>query len=538
MFSNLKEKLLITRAEGALALAEINLERGQSAEAMRGFLVQARDLKRRSVAPGLQRRGWFGAMRAFARLLRTPGPGPDPNVLAEVLASVLPCQQHELPHDWRRYEDFRPMVLGLLDQGHDHLEVTAHLTWVLCDWFHADPRPYYARGRALELQLAQERALPARRRLAGDARAAYQRALGAASEAGARKRWEPILRLRQARLLAFELVRDDPGALDEALELLSIFEKGELRRLERPHRLTVAAVWLRSPRAMIRVRALDALDDLLTQDPALGPAVMRALETYLEGLDWSFYSTEQDRIRAIIRTHDSPRARRMLAYLDLLHVLHGERGRHSLADRAHLERLLEAERGSKGQGKDSAGARFYSVALALTQDTSPSLQEVLHEHGLQEQVLPPLDLNLPLAMALESLRLRIHPDRDAARRLLSAFARPIHQVPHTQAAFALFVPVLLKHWREWAALQVEMRRGISSFIQLAPAPSVGFATIGVALVGLEEFELARKAARRAQSADGEDPQALRLLRLALARHDLHLGGTEEAVGWLLPIWSS
>lgn len=535
MLGELKNRLLLVRAEGALTLADMALERGEAHEALRQFAHQARDLGRRNLDAALRRQAWFGALAALRLIAERAQDAPahlDAEAVREAVAGVLPCERAELPTRWRRYDDFRALILALLSQR--EAQAAAQLTWTLSQWFSDDPRPLYARGRALELQLAEASGLDAQHKLASEALEAYREALGAASTVGALRRWRPALHTRMARLLSAHLAARDPKQAQEALKLVEALTPGEVRRLAPAQRFHVASLWLRSKRAMLRVRALDMLGELMASDEALRDAGLATLADYLEGLDWSYYSTEQDRVRAILGESPSRRARRMVAYLDLLQALRGEMGRHSLPERGHLQHLLDAERAAAPGG---LGERFYALAMTLSAQDAPPLGDALASHGLAgRSVAVPLDG--PLGMALASLRQRHRPERGDARRLLDAFARPDAQVPHVQAAFALLLPVLIAQWRQWAELQTEMRRGVDAFLMHAPTPSWGFAVVGQALAGYGEWALAQKAARRALvRPDGEDPAALERLLLALARRDLECGGVEEAVAWLLPVWS-
>ena len=523
--------MVVVRAEGALVAAELLLERGDPEGALRLFSHQARDLGRRSIAAEVRRRAWFGALGAFGSLL--DGGKGDPGVVEEVVKGVLPCERRDLPAVWRRYEDFRGLVGAMLSARMPQVSV---LTWALCVWFEGDPRPFYAHGRALELRLASTREAGERLRHVRDALSAYQSALGAAASVGAEARWRPVLSARIVRLL-MEHRADDAEALPEALSLLDAMERETLRRLAPPYRFAMAVAQLRSSRSMDRLRALDALEQLMA-DARFRDAGQAVVEGYLESLDWSFYSTEQDRARAIVSAFGGGAAKRIGAYLDLLQALHGAMGRHSQPDKGHLERLLEASLIADGE---SVSATFYRVAIRLAEagegEGEEALRGALSASGITGEG-PELALSdEPLAMALESLRQRVHPERQVVRALLAAFVRREHRVPHVQAAFALLVPLLVRQWGSWVELQVEMRRAVGVYLQHAPAPSVGFAALGVALFAVGEPRLAEKAARRALAeVEVEDRAVLEPLLGRLAKEALDAAEPARAVEWLLPLW--
>ncbi len=582
---DLKTKILIARAEGVLALAELALERGDPRDALNLALGQARDLTRRGLDPALRRRAWFAALAAFALILdqhpaqatglvgsAPPRPLPvDPGLIAEFVHGVAPCRRRDLPTGWGDYAAFRGLVNRLL--AAEVVEVV-DLTGALCAWFDDDPRPSYAHGRALELRL--DAAGPALARGARAARvaeavAAYKGALGAAIRVGAQARWRPTLHARVARLLLRHRA-DDPESIAEAAALVEALDREAVRRLPTPLRFAVAVAWLGgSASAMSRLRALDALAEINEAAPDYRAASLEVTERYLESLDWGFYSTEQDRARALLDTLAGGSISRTLAYLDLLQDLHGVLGRHSRPDRRHLARLRETSE------DDPLACLYYDVALSIhdasgdaadvdprdgaedpsrqhldgaedqnrqrldgAEDRSRQRRDVvaqaLARHGITAQG-PALALDTLPELALESLRQRCHPDRGVARALLVAFARPQHRTPHAQAALALALPTLLSRWREWVELQVELRRALGLFIQHAPMPAAGFAPLGVAMIALDEPELAEHAARRALTAlDREAPAHLHDLLRALAQRALDAGHPARAVEWLLPLW--
>ncbi|MEL6178059.1 MAG: hypothetical protein AAFS10_03855, partial [Myxococcota bacterium] len=448
-----------------------------------------------------------------------------------------------LPRERATYDSWRTLMVALLERDHER---AAELGRVLARWFPSDPRPHYALGRAWERQARRQdsshnvsgrAALEGQIRWVRKALGAYQAALAASAEQGRRARWEPTLKVRMARLIWQGRGRE-PEAATRAERLLSEVDRVALGGLAPPYRITVADIWLHQGKAMDRLRALDMLASV-ADDPLHASGVIAVLEDYLESLGWSYYATEQDRVRSIVE-RCAPAlgplgVRRALRYLDLLHELREVAGSHEEATLEHLQKLLRLETEAHG---DSITASYYWAAVALVRQSEvpfgDALERALEPARAQLDLLPSRLMREPVALALGALAQRHRPDPKQVRELLAAFGAEVYQVPHVQSSLGLLLPALLAHWQAWPDLQPAMRDAIARFIRLGLRPSYGFAAVAVSLWTLGETELAHAAATRALAQPEQEDEALLMeLNGSLAAGALKAGKPHEAVRWLL-----
>lgn len=532
MLGDIKRRLVATRAQGALAVADLAVEQGDAGRAIALYREQARDLAARGVDKELEVRGWFGILRASVPLLRRGEVPAD--ALREALAALAGMDRGRIPPAWLRYDDYRELGVLLLERAPAR---AVELARYLCGLVSVDPRPHYLLGRALEADLEGQRA-SARGAQVEQALTAYREALADAIEVGGIRRWEPVVHLRMAALLWRWRRLDDPEAARHALELVEKLDRAAVQEAAPPYRLVVAQIWLGSDRAMTRLRALDMLEAMVG-DPALRGGALRVLDEYLERLGWTYYPTEHDRVRAIfgrIAPGLGPEvARRGLAWLELLGRLHDSEGRRAPPSRSHLQTLHAIEAG-RGQ---VVSAAYYAVALRLAErpegaDFAEVLVSALDEHAEAVRQVWTRLLVEPLALGLGALCQWRRVDKVEVRQLLRAYAHGPWAVAHVQESFGLLLPPLILHADELAELADPIREAVERYLRLAPAPSFGFSSVGAAMLAAGEPNLAAMAARRAMIDRSREPsEALNTLVHGLAVRAMRSGEVTEAAAWLL-----
>lgn len=534
MLGELKQRLVEARAEAALSLAEVALERGQPQEAARRFLEQAHDLRARGVAQGLQVRAWLGVLRA-AEVAALQGAARLPEGLATASAALATRSAGELPPGWPGYEGLRHLLVRLLEEG--DAQMAGGLGALLSQWLPRDPRPRYVRARALELEAQRAEAQAASQAAAQRALDALEDVLAVATQVGALRSWEEPVRLRQAALWMRHLAQHQPDALARAARALDRIKPGRVRHLAPAQQLVVAQGWLHHERSMRRLRALDLLGALMEAEPEMVEPSLHILSSYLERMGWDFYGTERDRAVGLLRAHEralgAGRARRALAWLTLLGELREVLGRHGAPVSAHLERLRDA---SQGGGAGPWAPIYYEVALAVSpgEGWREELGAALEARGAGREVLRRAWRRDVLAWALGALWQRVQADRAQVGDLLDALEQPALAGASSQAALVLLLPVLLARWGDWIELQGRARGAVERFARESGEPSMGWPSLGLALAGLGEEALARQVARRMVASAGQGPpEARRALIHAVARGLLAQGEPLEAARWLL-----
>lgn len=529
MFEDVKQRVLLARVEGALAVADLALERGALEDAARRYAEEGRALGRRPLGePFLRVRAWVGVLRAGSALAARGG--NLPGAISEAVEALGSVKRAELPGGWAPYDTSRAILVRLLaKQQEAQAEALAGL---VAAWLPEDPRPKYALGRAKERRAARASG-EERLGLASGALRAYEEAEAAAKAIGAARVWEEPLGLRRAAVCLRWLSEGEPGALARALGWVEGLDRRRVAALDPSDRLTVAQGWMRSARAMTRLRGLDLLEELVELD-ATRAAGLRVLLAHVEGMGWSFYPTEQDRLRGMLqrlrRAMGEGAARAALGCLERVAEVQAVLGREAAPDRAQLERLAERERA------EGVGEAWWPAALAALSGLGwrEALREVLAAH-------PPVRAawrKEPRAWALGALQQRVSPDPGACLALLDALGAPALASAHGQAAVPLLLPALLERWKDWPELQPAARVAVERWLRLAPAPACGFAVVGLGFLALGEEGLALHAARRAQARveageRGAEP-AMDELALGLARAALAAQRPQEAVAWLLP----
>jgi hypothetical protein len=142
---NFKGKVVVARAEAAVALAQIQLEHGSTWAAARGFASQARDLRRRGLSPDLERRAWLGVLVAGA------GEGSSCPGLEEAVWALREIPADELRGQVGPYHKYRDTLRRLLIEGAAPMAQTFGA--LVSQWYPGDPRPAYGTARALEAAL-------------------------------------------------------------------------------------------------------------------------------------------------------------------------------------------------------------------------------------------------------------------------------------------------------------------------------------------------------------------------------------------------
>ncbi len=529
MLGDLKQKLILTRAEGAYAFADLSLERQQPAEAARQYADQARDLRRRGLSVSLQAKGWAGVLRACAAFTSRQS---LPVVLGEALEALSHLTITDLPGGWIPYENSRPLLIRLLDTNPRQAQ---SLGACLARLLPRDPRPRYAQGRALELLAYQARGEQAQS-LAQSALRAYEEAGAASARVGAQRTWSRPLALRKAALLLRLLARTQSDAQGRACALLEDIAPGHLRSLAPEDQLVVVQAWLHSSRAMQRLRALDLLEALLG-DESCAHAAISLLLRYMARLDWSYYGTEQDRVRGLLaqasKLPGASRVRGFDAWLTLLGELHDEVGRDAVPTLNHLVRLREHAVAHEGLGWAGAYYRVAEVlAVAPVETWRDILGKALHEEGAVPTALRPSWSRDSLAWALGALCVRVAPERGMALELLDAMRAPHFDTPHVQAAVSLLVPVLLSHWEQWPEVQPEAALCLSRFVRVASLNKASLLRLAQGFASAGLLELCGEVVRRAQSL-GASPTDVAPFLFVLAQGELAQHKPSEAVRWLL-----
>jgi hypothetical protein len=518
---NFKGKVVVARAEAAVALAQIQLEHGSTWAAARGFASQARDLRRRGLSPDLERRAWLGVLVAGA------GEGSSCPGLEEAVWALREIPADELRGQVGPYHKYRDTLRRLLIEGAAPMAQTFGA--LVSQWYPGDPRPAYGTARALEAALPG-RAAGQREVLARRALEWYDRTLTIAVQAGVSRQWRVVVGIRKAGVLLRYLRGSDPDAARRALGEVECVERGTVGGLAAPYRLVVAHAWLHSSNSIVRLRALDLLDELASRGHREDVAAV--LEDYVSCLDWTYYATEHDRAKAIaIQTGVSPGA---LRQLELLADLHDALGRDSHATVEHLGRLRDA-------GKTAVHDVYFTVAIAIAGSSEVSAVSLAGSPPPDDDEVARLHASWmsgsvdAVGVALAALWLHRNPDPGHAHSLLVAASHPSLRTPQGQVCLTLALPVLLRHWRQWSSIHGEVVRAVERYLRYTRPPSFGFGVLALALADLGEWELAGRAALRAH-AQGEPADCG--LRERLAAHAMSRGEPESATRWLLPALAS
>lgn len=506
MAFDLKSRVLRARAEAAYAIAEVQLESGDVESAASGFAGQARDLSRRQIHPELVRRGWFGVLDAAGFL------GRRCPALKEALAGLSHVRAVELDGAEAQYGRYRGLLSTLLSSG--AWEETEALARLLTRWFPNDPRPAYVMARACDGAARTGDEDAARRALDG-----YDIAAAAAAHVGARRQWSSVLGIRKAALLLRYRAAGADGP-KRALRAIEDLDRSGVRHLAEPYQWVVAHAWVHSDASIMRLRALDLLESLLS--PATKSRVSAILDDYLRSLDWRYYPTEHDRAVSLARATGA--SARTFAHLEMIAEVHEILGRGRAATVEHLVRLATASE------PDGDAARYYEAAIDSVRD-GVVVADTKTADRTELAALLGAEPRAP-QLAHACLCLRRNPDEDAARRILSQFEGAGAATPHTQASLTLAVPTLLKHWRSWADIRPAMVRAVDRYLELAPAPTFGFSALGDHLAVLDEMELAARAYVRAEAV-GE--AITERARLHMASHCLKRDQRAEATSWLLAL---